>query len=77
MPEREMRVPIPDERDGGATMSDDTREKHARAFAEWMRRYQHEPEQFKADWASMEADDYGTQCAKYFEKLLAEASVQP
>lgn len=51
-------------------------EKYAKAVAEWLRRYQQEPDQFNAEWSRMPADDYGTQAAQYFEKLLAETSVQ-
>lgn len=43
----------------------------ADVFAEWLRRYNEEPEQFLAEYPDDE-DDYGTGCATYFVKLLSE-----
>ncbi len=58
------------------------KEKIARAFNEWMRRYTEDPGAFDAEFvtagrflqeqASGREPTYGDHCAAYLEKLLAE-----
>ena len=57
-------------------------EKLAKAFNEWMRRFEQEPEKFQSEYQSVkeflrnQADgrepSYGESCAAYLQQLLAE-----
>ena len=58
------------------------KEKLIKAFNEWMRRFEQEPERFEAEYKSVkrflkdEAEgrepSYGEACANYLEQLMAE-----
>lgn len=52
------------------------REKLARVFNEWNRRYAENPEDFtdSVDSEGKPLADYGEECAHYFEKIEAELS---
>lgn len=45
-------------------------QQHAKAFEEWLRRFQTDPVAFAKEFD--DAPDYGVSCAIYFGKLLAE-----
>lgn len=57
-------------------------EKLAKAFNEWMRRFEQEPERFESEYASVKAflqdeaagrePNYGQSCAAYLTRLLEE-----
>lgn len=59
-----------------------TKMNMAQAFDEWMRRYKENPEQFGNDMSeaaahsrkkrSVEASDYGNNCAAYLSALMAK-----
>ncbi len=54
----------------------------AKAFNEWMRRFEQEPERFEGEYARVkqflqeqaagQEPTYGERCAAYLEKLIAE-----
>lgn len=58
------------------------KEKAAKAFNEWMRRFEQEPERFENEYESVKRflrekaagrePSYGERCAAYLEKLMAE-----
>lgn len=60
------------------------KEKVAKAFNEWMRRFTQEPSRFGHEWESVaeflkaEADgrepEYGQVCAAYLEQLMSETA---
>ncbi len=59
------------------------REKTAKAFNEWMRRFEEEPARFESEYAGVKRylqeraggiePTYGERCAAYLEQLMAEA----
>lgn len=47
-------------------------ERFSRAFSEWLRRYEQEPERFAKEWPT--SGEYGPEAAAFFVKLLAETA---